>query len=84
MEEREERIEGHKWIASGNEGVREKSLYVLQVSTLVGDMETMAEPRDVSSTKFCENYIYGKATRVKFRRSVEVTQKTLSYVHSDL
>ncbi|XP_047320437.1 uncharacterized protein LOC124924441 [Impatiens glandulifera] len=40
--------------------------------------------KKLDDLEFCENYIYNKATRVKFRRSVEVTQETLNYVHSDL
>ncbi|XP_047313773.1 uncharacterized mitochondrial protein AtMg00300-like [Impatiens glandulifera] len=96
--------------------VREKSFYVFQDNTLVGDMKVVEEPRDVLPTslwhkrlgymserclkelskidyfgkeklddlEFCENCIYGKATRVKFIRSIEVTRKMISYVYSDL
>ncbi|XP_047323480.1 uncharacterized mitochondrial protein AtMg00300-like [Impatiens glandulifera] len=38
----------------------------------------------LNDLEFCENCIYGKVMRVKFRRSVEVTLETLNYVHSDL
>ncbi|TXG74350.1 hypothetical protein EZV62_002929 [Acer yangbiense] len=33
---------------------------------------------------FCEHYVYGKATRVKFSSSIHKTKEILSYVHSDL
>ncbi|OAE29452.1 hypothetical protein AXG93_4548s1300 [Marchantia polymorpha subsp. ruderalis] len=34
--------------------------------------------------EFCENCIHGKATKVKFTQSVDVTWDMLNYVHSDL
>lgn len=33
--------------------------------------------------EFCENFIHGKATRVKFQSSTFITKETLSYIHSD-
>ena len=33
---------------------------------------------------FCEHCVYGKATRVKFGKSSNVTKEMLGYVHSDL
>lgn len=34
--------------------------------------------------QFCENCVFGKATRLKFKRAEHVTTEVLNYVHSDL
>ena len=33
---------------------------------------------------FCEHYVFGKATRVKFAKVIHETQNQLDYIHSDL
>ena len=38
----------------------------------------------VTSLKFCEKCVFGKATRLKFSLGRKETKQTLDYIHSDL
>ena len=59
------------------EHVSERGLYELgKQGLLSGD--------EISKLDFCENCVYGKASRVKFNASKHTTQAILDYVHLDL
>lgn len=57
--------------------VSERGLQELQKQGLLNG-------RKLGKMGFCEDCIYGKATRVKFSSSVYKTREILNYVHSDL
>jgi len=40
--------------------------------------------RKTGSLQFCEHCVFGKQTRLRFRRSVHTTRAILDYVHTDL
>lgn len=38
----------------------------------------------IKDLEFCEQCVYGKATKVKFGTGLHKTRSTLDYIHSDL
>ncbi|XP_052296995.1 uncharacterized mitochondrial protein AtMg00300-like [Citrus sinensis] len=57
--------------------ISERGLKELSNQGLLGDDK-------VTSLKFCEKCVFGKATRLKFSLGRKETKQTLDYIHSDL
>ncbi|KAH9684673.1 DNA (cytosine-5)-methyltransferase 1B [Citrus sinensis] len=57
--------------------ISERGLRELSNQGLLGDDK-------VTSLKFCEKCVFGKATRLKFSLGRKETKQTLDYIHSDL
>ena len=57
--------------------ISHKRLQELQKQGVLGNYKLTDLP-------FCEHCVFGKATRVKFAKTIHETQNQLDYIHSDL